>query len=146
MILPLCIFRQKRKPAWLQNAKTPLIGSQDLLPLTSTCRCSRTNEWNSAFAGSVSDPVSQPSSSSPYSSCPKRGKAENSSPPMMISGQQQLNPCPTGEPAATVERMLLTRSSRKRRQSLRNFANLPRGNEESTRIATGNSHFTLTGN
>ena len=33
---------------------------------------------------------------------------------------KQLSPCPTGECAATVERMVLTRSSRKRRQYLRN--------------------------
>ena len=39
----------------------------------------------------------------------------------MISGQKQLSPCPTGERASTVERMVLTRFSRKRRQSLRNF-------------------------
>ena len=38
----------------------------------------------------------------------------------MISGQKQLSSCPTGERAATVEKMLLTRSSKKRRQSLRN--------------------------
>ena len=39
---------------------------------------------------------------------------------MTISGQKQLSPCPTGERAATLERMVLSRSSRKRRQSLRN--------------------------
>ena len=39
---------------------------------------------------------------------------------MTISGQKQLSPCPKGERAATVERMVLTKSSRKRRQSLRN--------------------------
>ena len=38
----------------------------------------------------------------------------------MISGQKQISPCPNGEQAATVERMVLTRSSRIRRQSLRN--------------------------
>ena len=38
----------------------------------------------------------------------------------MILGQKQLNPCRTGEHAATVERMVRTRSSRKRWQSLRN--------------------------
>ena len=37
-----------------------------------------------------------------------------------ISGQKQLRPWPIGERAATVERMVLTRSSRKRQQSLRN--------------------------
>ena len=41
--------------------------------------------------------------------------------PMTISGQKQLSPCPIGERAATVGRMVLTRSSRKRRQSQRNF-------------------------
>ena len=97
-----------------------LIGTRDLLPLVSTCRCSGTQEWNSAFASSISDPLTQPSSSSPSSSCPKRWKAEYSSPPMTIPGQKQLSPCPTGERAATVERMVLTRSSKKRRQSLRN--------------------------
>ena len=38
----------------------------------------------------------------------------------MILGQKQLNICRTGERAATVERMVLTRSSRKRQQSLQN--------------------------
>ena len=38
----------------------------------------------------------------------------------MISGQKQLRSCPTGERAATVERMVLTRSSRKQRHFLRN--------------------------
>ena len=78
-------------------------------------------KWNSAFAGSISDPLTQPSSSRPSSSCPKSWQAEYSSPPMTISVQKQLSPCPTGERAATLERMVLTRSSRKRRLSLRNF-------------------------
>ena len=120
-ILTLWKFRRERKPGWLQNAKTLLIGTRDLLPLDSTCRCSRTKEWNSDFAGSISDPLTQPCSNSLCSSCPKRWKAEESSPQMKISGQKQLSPCPTGERAATVESMVLTRSSRKRRQSLRNF-------------------------
>ena len=116
LILILCKYRRERKPGWLQNANTLLIGTRDLLPLVSTCRCSRTKNWSSAFAGSISDPLTQPSSSR----CPNRWKAEESSPPMTISGQKQLSPCPTGERAATVHRMVLTRSSRKRRQSLRN--------------------------
>ena len=37
---------------------------------------------------------------------------------MTISGQKQVNPCPIGECAATVEKMVLRRSSGKRRQSL----------------------------
>ena len=73
-----------------------------------------------AFAGSTSDPLTQPSSSSPSNNCPKRWKAEESSPPITISGRKQLSPWPHGERAATVERMVITRSSRKRRQSLRN--------------------------
>ena len=59
MILFLCKVRRERKPGWLQNAKALLTGTRDLLPLTSTCRCSRTNEWNSTFAGSISDPLTQ---------------------------------------------------------------------------------------
>ena len=39
---------------------------------------------------------------------------------MTISGQKQLSRWPIGERAATVERMVPTRSSTKRRQSLRN--------------------------
>ena len=39
---------------------------------------------------------------------------------MTISGQKLLIPCPVGERAATVERTVLTRSSRKRPQPLRN--------------------------
>ena len=35
---------------------------------------------------------------------------------MTISGPEQLSPCPTGERVATVERMVLTRSSGKQRQ------------------------------
>ena len=120
VMLTLYKFSRERKPGWLQNANTLLIGTGDLLPLVSTCRCSRTKEWNSAFAGSISDPVTQPSSSRPSSSCPKRWKAEKLSPPMTISGQKQLSPCPTGERAAAVERMVLTSSSRKRRLSVRN--------------------------
>ena len=38
---------------------------------------------------------------------------------MRILGQKQLKPRPTGERAATVEKMELIKSSRKRRQSLR---------------------------
>ena len=118
--LTLCKFRRERKPGWLQNAKTLLIGTRDLLPLASTCRCSRTKEWNSGFAGSISDPLTQPSSNSPSSSCPKRWNVKYSSPPLTISGQKLLSPYPIGEGAATVERMVLMRSSRRRRQSLRN--------------------------
>ena len=51
MILTLCKFHRERQPGWLQNAKMLLIGSRNLLLLTSTCRCLRTIEWNSAFAG-----------------------------------------------------------------------------------------------
>ena len=98
-----------------------LIGTRDLLPLDSTCRCSRRKQWNSAFAGSILDPLTQPSSSSLSSSCPKSWKAEQSSPTMTISGQKQLIPCPTRERAPTLDRMVLTRSSRKQRLSLRNF-------------------------
>ena len=104
IILTLCKFFRERKPGWLQNAKTLLIGTQDLLPLDCTCRCSRTNKWKSTFAGSIVDPLTQPCSNSPSSSCLKRWKTEYSSPPMMIPGQKQLSPCPTGERAATVER------------------------------------------
>ena len=75
-ILTLCKLQRERKPGWLQNAKTLLIGARDLRPLTSTCRCSRTNEWNSTSAGSTSDPLSQPSSYRPSSSCPNRLKAD----------------------------------------------------------------------
>ena len=39
---------------------------------------------------------------------------------MMTTGQKQLRPCPTGERTAIVEKMVLTRSSGKRRQSLQN--------------------------
>ena len=98
-----------------------LIGTRNLLPFTSTCRCSRTKEWNSTIVGSISHPITQPSSSSPSKNYPKRWKTEKASPPMMISGQKQLSPRTTGERAATVEGMVLTRSSRKRRQFLRNF-------------------------
>ena len=119
IILNLCNFRRERKPGWLQNAETLLSGTRDLFPLTSTCRCSRTNEWNSFFTGSISDPLTQASSSRPSGSCPKMWKVECSS-PMMILKQKQLSLWPTGECATTVERMVLTRSSRKRRQSLRN--------------------------
>ena len=122
IILTLCRFRRERKPGWLQKANTLLIGARDLLPLVSTCRCSRTKEWNSAFAGSISDPLIKPRSSSLSSSCPKVWKAEYSSPPMTISGQKQLSPCQIRERAATVERMVLTKSSRKGRQSLRNYS------------------------
>ena len=66
-------------------------------------------------------PLTRPSSNSSSSSCPKRWKTGKLSPPMTISGQKQLSPCPTGERAATVEKMVLTRSSRKRRQLLRKF-------------------------
>ena len=59
MILNLCKFWRERNPGWLQNAKTY------------TCRCWRTKEWNSAFAGSISDPLTQPNSSGPSSCCPK---------------------------------------------------------------------------
>ena len=76
MILALFKFREERKPGWLQNAKTLSIGSRDLLPLNLTSRCSRTNKWNSAFAGSISDPLTEPGSSSPSSRCPKRWKNE----------------------------------------------------------------------
>ena len=64
-------------------------------------------------------PLTQPSSSSPSSSCPKRWEAEYSSPSMRISEQKRLCPCTTGERAASVEKMVLTRSSRQRGQSLR---------------------------
>ena len=120
IILTLCRFHREREPGWLQKANTLLIGTRDLLPLVSTCRCSRTKGWKSAFAGSISDPLIQPRSSSLSGSCPKMWKAEKLSPPMTISGQKQLSPCPIGERAATVERMVLTKSSRKRPQSLRN--------------------------
>ena len=40
---------------------------------------------------------------------------------MVISRQKQLIPYPTRERAATVQRIVLTRSSRKRRQSCRNY-------------------------
>ena len=102
------------------SVKMLLMGTRDFLPLTSTCGCSLTKKWNSVFAGSISDPLTQPSSSSPSNSCPKRWKAQYSSPPRLISGQKQLSPSPTREGGATVGRMVLTRSSRKRRQSLRN--------------------------
>ena len=120
MMLNLCNFPRERKPGWLQNAKTLLLGTRNLLPLTSTCRCSRTNEWNSAFADSIFDHLTQPCSSRPCSSCPKRWQVEFSSPPIMILGQKQLRPCQTDERSATVERMELTKSSRKGRRSLRN--------------------------
>ena len=120
IILTLCRFCRERKPGWLQKANTLLIGTRDIMPLVSTCRCSRTKEWNSAFAGSISDPLIQPRSSSPSSSGPKRWKEEELSSPLTISGQKQLSPCPIGERAATVEKMVLTKSSRKRRQSLHN--------------------------
>ena len=76
MKLTFCNLRRKRKPGWLQNAKTLLIGTRDLLPLASTCRCSRTKELNSAVAGSVCDPLTQPNSSSPSSSCPKEVESQ----------------------------------------------------------------------
>ena len=122
ILLTLCKFRRERKPGWLQNARTLFIGTRDLLPLASTCRCSRTIEWNSAFAGSILEPLTQLSSSSPSSRYPKWWKAENSSLPMTISGQKKLNPCPSGERAATLEKMVLTRSPKKRWQSLPNSA------------------------
>ena len=65
-------------------------------------------------------PLTKPSSSSPSRGCPKRWKAEYLSPPIMIWGQKQLSPCPTGERAATIEKTVLTRSSGKRRQSFQN--------------------------
>ena len=74
MMQALFKFREERKPGWLQNAKTLSIGSRDLLPLNLTSRCSRTNKWNSAFAGSISDPLTEPGSSSPSRRCPKRWK------------------------------------------------------------------------
>ena len=55
MIQTLWNLRRDRKPGWLQTAKTLIIGTRDMLALTSTCRCSWTIEWNSAFAGSISD-------------------------------------------------------------------------------------------
>ena len=64
-------FRRERKLGWLQNAKTLLIGTRNLMPLDSICRCSRTKEWNSPFAGSTSDPLTQPSSNNPPSRMPK---------------------------------------------------------------------------
>ena len=65
-------LRRERSAGWLLNAKKLLIGTCDRLPLTSTCLCLRNNEWNSAFAGSVSDPLTQPTSSRPTTSCRKR--------------------------------------------------------------------------
>ena len=119
MILTLCNFHRERKPDWLQHAKTLSMVTQYLLPLISTCRCSWMKEWNSASAGSTFDALAQPRSTKPSSNCPKCWKAEYSSPPMMILIQKQLMLCPIGERAATVEVMVLTKSSRKRRQSLR---------------------------
>ena len=45
---------------------------------------------NSAFAGSISDTLIQPSSNSPSSTCLKKWKAKKSSPPIMISVFAQL--------------------------------------------------------
>ena len=72
LILTLCKLRRERKPGWLQNAKTLLIGTRALLPLNFTCHCSRTNERNSASAGSTCDPLNQLSSKRLTSSCTKR--------------------------------------------------------------------------
>ena len=120
MLKRFCEIRQERKPGWLQNAKTLLVGTRGLLSLTSTRRCSRRIEWHSAFADPTSDPVTQPSSSKTSSSCPKGWETEKGSLPMMISVQEQLKSCPTGERAVTIDSRVLKKSSRKRRQSLRN--------------------------
>ena len=87
---------QRTETRLVENAKTLLIGIPDLMPLTSICRCSRTSEWTSAFAGSIFDPLTQRSSSSPSRSCPKRQKVEYSSHPKINLGQKQLSPCQTG--------------------------------------------------
>ena len=70
--LNLYKMRRERKPRWLQNASTLLIGERDLLALSSTRRCSRTKETKSTLAVSISDPLTHPVSGSSSSSRAKR--------------------------------------------------------------------------
>ena len=77
-------------------------------------------DWNSALQASTVDPFSHPHATKPSRSCPKRKKADWSSPPIIISGQKQLTPWPSFERAATVDNTVLVKSSRKRRALLLN--------------------------
>ena len=91
-----------------------------LLAWHSSWRWSFTKDWNSALQASTVDPFSHPHSTKPSRSCPKRQKAEWSSPPIIISGQKQLTPWPSFERAATLDKTVLVKSSRKRRALLLN--------------------------
>ena len=91
-----------------------------LLARHSSWRWSFTKNWSSALQASTIDPFSHPYSTKPSRSCPKRKKADWSSPPIFISEQKQLTPWPGFERAATVDKTVLVKSSRKRRALLLN--------------------------
>ena len=107
--------RRLRNPLWwVKLLRTLLMSECFLLAWHSSWRWSFTKDWNSALQASTVDPFSHPHVTKPSRSCPKRKKAEWSSPPIMISGQKQLTPWPSFDRAATVDKTVLVNSSRNR--------------------------------
>ena len=93
-----------RKPACEeQNDRKSPTSMRLLVEDRSSCRCSWTNDWYSAQQASISLPLIYPRSKSPSNKGPSRCSGAWSSPPLMIAGQNQLNPLPVWERAATVD-------------------------------------------
>ena len=114
--------RRLRNPLWWAKLlRTLLISECFLLARDSSWRWSWTKHWNSALQASMFDRFSHPHAIKPSKSYPKRKMGERSSPPRIVSGQKQLTPRPSSDLAATVDKMVVQNSSRKRRALVRNF-------------------------
>ena len=100
-----------------QNVRTSPMSGRLLVEDRSSCRCSWTKDWYSARQASISLPFFHPRSKSPSNKRPSRCRGAWLSPPMMITGQKQLSPCPTLEGAATVDSTEVVNSSRNLRAS-----------------------------